>query len=66
MVALSNALPEVVVGLDLLRLEVNCLSSLQCFATGLDVARERQFVESLEDKLHYFVEECDVLQVRNN
>jgi hypothetical protein len=36
--------------------------SLQCFATGLDVARERQFVESLEDKLHYFVEECDVLQ----
>ena len=36
---------------------------LEAFGQGLSVLKEPRYLEELDDRLHFYVEECDYLQV---
>lgn len=36
---------------------------LEAFGQGESVLKEPRYLEELEDRLHFYVEECDYLQV---
>lgn len=40
-----------------------CRGPLHCFSQGASLLSDWQFAEDFDNRLHYFVEDCDLFQV---